>query len=497
MSRSPIRATTGALVLSTVALAALPAASQADPTVTRLTSERAIDVSSDGRYVLLQTGAVLDRTTGTTSEPVPGTPIDLAVASPKVLYNAGGKLYVKDPFGAADGTLVSLTPAGAPLEVPGGQLIRNGAEVVFVAGNAGGAHTIEVGAAASTLAIPGASSARASEDGRVITFSKPLPPVPRPAGLKARNAKATVEGVIAGYSVDGGAPRRIGVTKVTERLGAPSGAITCATNTAYYQTITPTLQGFTQDGLAGGRYQFVPATTVRDTLNDTRPTISYTDTFQDPVSGAYASIFTTHGGAPVYNAAGVTSEAGIPTALTYPPSSPENVPDVGFATRALPFSRGAGAILVGTPRGNPGDAGTFVVEGIPTAGDSVIPWTTLPRTQDPLITGDEQIEASWATCQDPAPPVATDYVTITPKLTGNSAGTITLKPTPPGRPPVRSLTATVSWYGIRTWARTTTTGGTTDLPAVPVGIPGFKVTAKVTLADGSTATTSAALRRTR
>ncbi len=425
MSRSPLRATTGAFVLSSLALATLPAASLADPTVTRLTSERAVDVSADGRYVLLETGAVLDRTTGTTSEPVPGTPLDLAVASPKVLYNAGGKLYVKDPFGSADGTLVSLTPAGVPLEVPAGQLIRNGAEVVFVAGNAGGVHTIEVGATASTLAIPGASSGQASEDGRVITFSKPLPPVPRPAGLKARNAKAAVEGVIAGYSVDGGAPRRIGVTKVTERLGAPSGAITCATNTAYYQTITPTLQGFTQDGLAGGRYQFVPATRVRDSLYDTWPTTSYTDTFQDPVSGAYGSIFTTHGGAPVYNGAGVVSEAGIPTGLPYPPNSPESASDVGFATRALPFSRGAGAILVGTPRGNPSNAGTFVVEGISTAGDSVIPWTTLPRTQDPLITGDEQIEASWATCQDPVPPAATDYVTIAPKLTGGSAGTIT------------------------------------------------------------------------
>lgn len=496
MSRSPIRATAGALVLSTVALAALPAASQADPTVTRLTSERAIDVSADGRYVLLETGAVIDRTTGATSEPVPGTPLDLAIASPKVLYNAGGQLYVKDAFSAQPGTLVSLSPAGAPLQVPGGQLVRNGAEVLFASSEAGGAHTIDVGAAASTLAIPGASSAQASEDGRVITFSKPLPPVPRPAGLKARNAKATVEGVIAGYSVDGGAPRRIGVTKVTERLGAPSGAITCATNTAYYQTITPVLQGFTQDGLAGGRYQFSPATTVRDSLYDTWPTTSYTDTFQDPVSGAYGSIFTTHGGAPVYNAAGIVSEAGVPTALTYPPSSPENVPDVGFARRALPFSRGAGAILVGTPRGNPGDAGTFVVEGIPTTGDSVIPWTTLPRTQDPLITGAEQIEASWATCQDPAPPAATDYVVITPKLTGNSAGTITLKPAPSGKPPVRSLTATVSWLGIRTWSRTTTTD-TITLPSIPVGLPGFKVTVKVALVDGSSATTSAALRRTR
>lgn len=496
MSRSPVRAANGALALSTLALAALPAASQADPTVARLTSERAIDVSSGGRYVLLETGAVIDRTTGTTSEPVPGTPLDLAIDAPKVLSNVDGKLYVKDAFSAQPATLVSLSTAGTPLQVPGGQLVRNGAEVVFTSSDAGGAHTIDVGAAASTLAIPGATSAQASEDGRVITFSKPLPPVPHPAGLKARNAKATVEGVLAGYSVDGGAPRRIGVTKVTERLGAPSGAITCATNTAYYQTITPTLQGFAQDGLAGGRYQFSPAARVRDTLYDTWPTTSYTDTFQDPVSGAYAAIFTTHGGAPVYNAAGVTNEAGTPTALTYPPSSPENVPDVGFARRALPFARGAGAILVGTPRGNPGDAGTFVVEGIPTAGDSVIPWTSLPRPQDPLITGDEQIEASWATCQDPAPPAATDYVAITPKLTGNSAGTITLRPTPPGRPPVRSVTATMSWFGLRTWSRTTTADPIT-LPSIPVGLPGFKVTVRVSLADGTTATTSAALRRTR
>lgn len=496
MSRSPLRAALGAASIGVVALAVAPVSALADPTVTRLTNDRAIDVSSDGRYVLLDTGAVLDRTTTTTSDAVPGTPLDLASNAPKVLYNAGGKLYVKDAFGTAPGTLVSLNPAGAAIEAPTGQLVRGGNEVVFFPGTTGGLHTIEVGASASTLRIARATSGTASEDGRVLTYVAPLPPEPRPAGLKARNAKAAVGGSLLAYSVDGAAPRLLGVTKVEERLGAPSGAITCATNTAYYKTTTPTLAAFSQDGLAGGRYQFVPSTRTSDTLYDTWPVISYTDTFQDPVSGAYGSVFTTHGGAPTFNSPRITNEAGATAELFYPPSLPQQTIDAGFASRALPFSRGAGAILVGQPRGG-APAGTFVVEGLPTGGESVIAWQELPRAEDPLVTGQEQVEASWATCQDPVPPAATDYVTITPSATGNSAGKITTNLMPAGQPPAKSVTATVSWYGIRTWSRTSTTSGVITLPSIPVGLPGFKVTVKLPLADGTTVTTSTALRRTR
>lgn len=495
MSRPALRAFAGATALSAAALVALPTGSLA-ATSTRLTDTPAIDVSADGRYVLLETGAVIDRTAGTTSEPVPGTPVDLAAASPRVLYTAGGKLYVKDAFEAGAGTLVSLSAAGTPVEATKGQLVRNGTEVVFVPPTTFGLHTIEVGAPKSTVRSVRAISGSASEDGRVLVFSMNLPPEPRPAGLKAGNAKEAVGGQLLAYSVDGGAPRRLGVTKVEERLAAPSGAITCATNTAYYKTTTPTLTRFAQDGLAGGRYNVTPSARISDTLYDTWPVTSYTDEYPDPVSGAFGVIRTTHGGAPLYNSPAVINETGGGSSLPFPPDTPEITDTVGFATAAYPFARGAGAILVGRPRSG-APSGTFVIEGLPTEGDSVIPWQTLPRTEDPLVTGQETVEASWATCKDPAPPAVSDYATVVPKPTGNSAGSITTKLAPAGRTPAKSITATMSWYGIRTWSRTSTTSGVIDLPGIPVGIPGFKVTVKLALADGRTATTSVALRRTR
>lgn len=496
MSRLSVRAVASVSAISAATLCAAPTTSFAAPTVTRLTETPAIDVSSDGRYVLLSDGTVIDRTAGTTSEAVPGTPVDLAAASPKVLFTAGGKLYVKDAFEAGAGTLVSLNAAGTPVEATKGQLVRNGAEVVFVPPTTFGLHTIEVGEPKSTVRMLHATSGSASEDGRVLVFSMNLAPEPRPAGLKAGNAKAAVGGQLVGYSVDGGAPRRLGVTKVEERLAAPSGAITCATNTAYYKTTTPTLTRLAQDGLTGGRYQFTPSTRVNDTLYDTWPTTQYTDEYQDPTSGAYVSILTTHGAAPVYNFPRIINEAATSTDLGFPTNPPAETDSFGFARSAYPFAKGAGAILVGQPRsGAPG--GTFVVEGLPTDGAPVIPWQTLPRAEDPLVTGQETVEASWATCKDPAPPAVSDYATIVPKLTGNSAGSITTTLAPAGRPPAKSVTATLSWYGLRIWSRTSTASGVINLPAIPVGIPGFKVTVTLPLADGRTATTTVALRRTR
>jgi hypothetical protein len=496
MPRTVLRAIASATALSAAMLGSVPALASAEPTVTRLTDERAVDVSADGRYILLDTGAVIDRTAGRTSEPVPGTPVDLAAASPTVLFTTGGKLYVKDAFADGPGTLVSLNASGSPIEATRGQLVRNGAEVVFVPPTTFGLHTIEVGEPKNTVRVVHATSGSASEDGRVLVFSANLAPEPRPAGLKARNAKEAVGGQLLGYSVDGGAARRLGVTKVEERLGAPSGAITCATNTAYYKTTSPTLPRFAQDGLAGGRYQLTPGTRISDTLYDTWPVTQYTDEYQDPVSGAFASILTTHGAAPVYNYPRIVNEAGTSTDLPFPTSPPSNTDPFGFARAAFPFAKGAGAILVGQPRsGAPG--GTFVVEGLPTGADPVIAWQELPRAEDPLVTGQETVDATWATCEDPAPPAATDYVTITPKPAGNSAGTITTTLAPAGHIPARSVTATVSWFGLRLWSRTSTTSGVITLPAILAGIPGFKATVKVVLADGTTATTSAALRRTR
>lgn len=507
---------TGAFLLSLTALA--PAIAQAAPTSTFLTSVKALDVSADGRYVLLVDGTVIDRTTGTTSEPVPGTPVDLASASSKVLYALGGHLYVRDAFAAGEGTLVSVSGGGAPVDAYRGALVRNGATVVFSATSSsapdavGEVRKIEVGAVRSSVRITGVRLGRVSEDARVISFSKPLPTLKRPEGLglPMPGLRTSFDGDAVGYLVEGDVPRLVGVPKVVERTGGPNGAITCATNAALYKISTPFFT-LAQDGLAGGRYLLATGSREFDSNYPEGDRTAYTTGYQDPFSGASTSIFTTHGGAPLVNSVRVINEAGIGTPFGFPTTAPAPTtpnsgyyPDeVGFTQDAYAFGRGAGAVFVGAPRSKP-ITGTYVVEGLPTGGADVTPWQTLPRAEDPAFTGDEQIDATWTPCKDPVPPTVSSYATITASATGNSAGTVTPKATPVGRPWATSISATVSWYGIRTWSRTTTLTGPLSaagepivLPSIPAGLPGFKVAVKVSLIDRTVITTSVPLRRTR
>jgi hypothetical protein len=103
-------------------------------------------------------------------------------------------------------------------------------------------------------------------------------------------------------------------------------------------------------------------------------------------------------------------------------------------------------------------------------------------------------------CAATSAPVAgvfADYASIVPAAVGNSAGTVTLKAAPANKLPLASAKIAVSWRGMQTWSRTATAPGAVALPSIPVGVAGFKVTVTVKLADGTTLTSSAALRRTR
>lgn len=516
MSTALVRGASTAAAL-TVLLATSAAAASASPT--RVKNQGFVDVSSNGRYVLTSDGAITDRTTDSTVLPIgTGSPLDLANDAPISLESASGAgLVVRSPANP-DGTFVSIGPSGTGVPISGtARLVRNGTAVIF-ATTERPTRIIErdLTTGTSTVRLTGATLLDASEDGKVITWQRSTGEITRPAGSAPipGDPTAGTTGVAVGYQVAGAEPRVVDVTHYAQqRLGNPS--TTCPEQVGANVT-TPVSLDVSQDG-AAARYTLVLGTAFKSAwypftshqysrltssgdplviaTDDTQTSVAHVTT--DPVSGAYTVVTDNHGSYPTYNVAKVVGDDGTSHALAIAPTDTPNT--AALFTTAAPFARGAGAAFTAIPAVGT-QSGTWLDDGFGAVGTSTTPWLGLPREGDAVDSAATKADTAFISCGVVTAPVAgtiADYAPLTVKTTGNSAGSIAFTKAPAGKIAAKSLTVSVSWFGLQLSTRTTTTDGTVTLPAIVPGVSGFKATERVTLTNGTVVSASTALRRTR
>lgn len=504
-----------AAVLGAVVSAAGPALATAAPV--RVSPSGVLDASSDGQLLLLRNGSVLDRTTGATALVAdPDQNLDLALRSPITLQRSlDGYIYVRDAVLEALG---SVDPSGVPVTATSAVLVRDGRGVVFT--TAGATPTIierDMVTNTSTVRVTNATLLDASEDGKVITFSRALPAIARPSGAAISGQPSSpIPSLALGYQVAGGAPRLVDQTRYAERAsGATENG--CPTSVVGELRQVVDLQ-VSQEGAAGGRYVLTEQTTNSSQggalfsrtftrlgageatqLYRTDPSIGSAVLTTDPVSGAYV-ITTSPRASAGTSSARMTADDG--RTFTLP------VPSAGVPARStplyqnvVPFSRGAGAAadvqIYAMPQGPfPESSGAWVDDALGAVGASTTPWASLPREGDGVLPASLASDQTWVTC-DGVPGAPADYAAIQVATTGNSAGTVGVRLTPVGKVPAKVVSATVTWYGLPIWSRTAKADATLRLPAILPNVPGYRVDAKITLASGTVLTESAALRRTR
>lgn len=500
---------------STAAVLTLALAGTASATPTFVHSDGMIDVSSDGRYVLSANGELRDRSGAGVGQLPMGirTPVDLADRAPIALesdFNTG-TLWVHDKDHGA--VVVNIGPNGTSVPTTGtGRLVRNGTAVIF-ATTERPTRIIErdLTTGTSTVRLSGATLLDASEDGQVITWQRAIGTIARTSGTPIPGDPTSGHTAVAvGYQVAGSAPRVVDVTHYKQvRTGNPEPV--CPEMVGADETI-PTSLDISQDG-SSARYSLVLGTTrslwwypfradawkrltdggpVQIASDDTQTTVAHVTT--DPVSGAFTVITDNHGSYPNYNQAALIGDDGSSSPLTVAPAGSTDT--AALYLKAVPFNRGGGVAYSALTRAGV-SSGTWVDEPA-AAGASTTPWTTLPRSSDPVDGPSTTPDATFITC----PPTVVDgtiadYAPLALKTTGSSAGTITFTPAPAGKTTATSLTATVSWFGIKLWSRSATTAGTITLPAIFPGLAGFKATETVKLTNGTVLTSSTALRRTR
>ncbi len=513
-------------VVGAVAMAAAATPAQA---ATELLSSPAhfYDATSDGRYVIAG-DSVLDRATGTQLPVGTGTPLALADRAPRVLVELeGGALVVRDLVAGTEQP-ASVDVGGDALKLALGgraELIDNGQTVLFTP--AGGEPRIvqrDLASGTSATRLPNAALLDASEDGDVITFSRTLDPATRPAGSAAPpDAQSVIAGYAVGYQLDGQLARLVERSTATETFipffdtGACSErrAEISATTRPYDLQISQNGSGqyalYLSRAVARGSEVFQGGHTVIDRVTSSGTTLlvdsgnpSVNDRLGvDPVSGAYTLIHTTHGSSPLWNTATLVAQDGTSRVLgVLPVEGPGGSSDtVGFTLTALPVNGGAGAVYQASPRtadqfrSRPGVYADTAAAPGPSAGT---PWLTLPRSVDAVASGAEQPTVTWADCGPVvAPPTIADYAAATLKTTGNSAGSVAVTTAPSGKAKATSVTASITWLGFPVYTRRVTADTTVKLPAIPVGIGGFKLTLQAKLADGTTVRSTTALRRTR
>lgn len=510
MSSTALRAA----VLGAVFVATSPGIALAAPA--RVSDQAVVDASADGRLLLLANASVIDRVTGDVLIPPQGLqPLDLAADGPSMLARAAdGTLSVISPQlgGGVTAEPMSYDDASALVPTAGfAQFGRDAQTVVFTTTEAT-PRILEYrrGAGPASVRATGATLTDVSSDGRVITWSRSLPSVALPAESVARTALARA----VGYQVPGQTPRVVGVTRVETAIEGSCGAI---------DVTQPGDLQVSQTGAEGGQYLFTTITgkqragtplgsrtilrlgagspQVLQVLS--APDLGEASISTDPRSSAAIITVAPRLAGGVTNAATLLSDDGTLTALSVPK------PDGAYASfdRTVPLLRGAGfaaAVTVSTsptPAGaRPELSGTWVDDAVrSTVGPSAGAWTPLPRPADAVDGAGTAADVQLSACQPPAPVAGApgEYAPISLATTGRSAGTVGVVLAPSGRIAARSVTATVTWYGLRVFARTATADGTITLPQLPVGLPGFKLGVRITLADGTVLTESAALRRTR
>lgn len=527
MSKRSLRA--AAVPLAGVALSAVSAAPAAAAVATKVADQRAIDATSDGRYVLLIDGSVLDRTTGATvlapkTDPNT-TPLAIADRAPITLERTPGGLVVRSAE-RPDGEFVSVGPDGIGVPAGAAELVQNGTAVIFGTTESGRPRILRRDLTSDTTTVlldTRASLLDASEDGKVVTWQRVArivtPDRTSPAIPQLRGS----DGYVVGYAVAGESPRAVATTKLTERRTGDPRPV-CPDFTTVDRTDPIGLQ-ISQDGAAGGRYALTLQT---QSINGNYPfsAIAYQQigagdavalgaadsqtsqvyVFADPVSGAYVRRFDSKGSSGGANSGAVGRPGGPLVGLDIPSSVPGIETGVGTLVSGVPTRAGAGAVFSTAPR-DTGLISAYAYDG-PAIDPAIVdatPWTALPRSGDQSAQ-DAQLETSFLPACQAGPPVAAPaaaYAQIVLGGSPNQFASVFISGTPAGNTiPATSVKATVSWYGLTTWSssrtlKTPTATGLIRVPDVPAGVPGFKLTVVVTLENGAKLTQSVPMRRAR
>lgn len=517
MSSNALRAA----ILGALFLATSPTLAAAAPV--RVNASGVLDASTDGHLLLLRDGSVVDRQTGAVRLLAdPDQNLDLAADSLATLQrSADGYLFLRTllPDGSGFERLVSASPAGLPIRATTAVLARDATTVFFT--TAGPSPSIierDLTTDTSTVRLTNATLLDASEDGRVITFSRALPAIQRPAGAAiVGDPGAPIPSLAIGYQVAGGAPRLIDQTRYAQQA---SGSIEQGCPTSVSSALTRPLDlHVSQDG-DGGRYVLTQVSTSSSkggALTSTTFTrlgangeqvIGTTDgqstgaatITTDPVSGAYVLTVSPRLSGWI-SSARMTTDDGRSFALPVPAPAGAPVSATTQYVNVVPFSRGAGAAsdlrIWAMPAGPLEQySGAWVDADLGEVGPTTAAWAELPRAGDAVLAADLASDQTWVTCPGVVGAPA-DYAAIQPMTTGNSAGTIAVRRSPYGKVPATRVTATVRWYGLPIWTRRVTADATLRLPALLPGVPGFAASVTITLTDGTVLTESAALRRTR
>ncbi len=498
------------LVLGLVLAAALPSTATAAPV--RLADGGVVDISADGRFVLLDDGRLVDRTGDQSLPAAGGTPLDLASGSPVVLQRTpGGQLQVRRP--GADPEFVNIAPDGFAVPAGPAKLVRNGTVVIFQTTQSP-VRIIErnLDTDTSTVRAEGRSLLDASEDGRVITWIRQVPAaVPPPGRVVAPGAPSgpTAAGTAVGYTVEDQAPRLIKVSSWRQYPAIGQEDVTCPTATRIFRA-SPLRLLVSQDGVAGGAYSLGLAEidpTDRPAPGGVRTSRTwYTNSgsgsigFEvpnsvetlvlDPLSSAvgrsleFRPEFNDPSGFTFKSFGSLQSEGVISGQLRLDPSTG----DGAVITRVVPFAGGASAAT--TVRSASGDLSTWLDEAVLTPKPAPYEfWRPLPDSRDELDRADLTVDATWFLCDQLEPAQPWDYVRIEYLApSARSLGTVVARFTPAGVKPIRRATFTVRWgypWGPILWTKTVTADTTFKLPANPLGISNLAYERTVTFVDGT------------
>lgn len=497
--------------------ASLSTATSAAAAVTPLADGAARDASVDGRYVLFTDGTLLDRTTGVAvgAGAGPGA-IDLAARAPKVLVDTFGALTVVTLGGTSSPSVsVSFDEQGAPVEAATGRafLVRDGTAVIFqTATTPFRILSRDLATAKTTLLLSNATLLDASEDGRVITWSRELPAVQRPGSPLPFDPAAGVAGTAVGYQVERQAPRVVATSRWTQEVYQRPTPTTCpADPPTRVRDVRPWGLRVSQDG-AAQRYAFLLQTSEHDSaypasyralherVGSGAPTALLENHWEryewgvrpDPVSGAVGAIENRRNS--VFRTGTLFDDAGGSRVVAAPSEYLSYT-----ASGVIPFDRGAGAITTFAPL-PPGTGAKAFVDVGDALEPSATPWTTLPRSADAIDGDATRATVVWAPCDDlpPAPVrgVFSDYSGVVAPRTRNSAGIVWFTQGPAGKVTAKTLQIQVKWLGIPLWTRTVAEGPVA-LPPILAFVPGYTASLRVKLADGATVSGSVPLWRSR
>lgn len=492
-----------------------PAFASAAPT--RVGDGVLIDASSDGRYVAFSGDAsegVLDRTTGTIT-PLPGSIIDLADRSGRVLYE-DSTLRVRDLV-SGETKNVAVDAAGESVYATDAHLARDGQTVIFNADDYSTgdtviySHDVTTGVTTERLRGSGYTARGISEDGVVLLWARQADGPQRADTVTEPHPDSTSEsygGLIVGYQVAGDAPRVLARSTNTEVLGGDAGQ-QCEDRPLIPRSTVPFQFSVQQDGAAGGRYLFTKTTfeyergyiltrNVVDRISAAGST-KLAESVRpgslikpSPVSSAYVQLGAAAPGEPSREAT-VTDDQGA-TWTTGQSSG-------WLGGNFVPIDRGDGLLFDGEPEGS--SFGVFEdLSGRPAVeGPSTAAWMTLPRSTDPVDTPSTMVEGEWVDCADDIEPIPVrgtfaDYAKVTVKTAGNSAGSVAVNLKPSGKEAATSANVRLTWFGIGISARTVTTSQSVNLPGILPWLPGYRAEVKINFPSG-TVTGGSALRRDR